>query len=98
MDAPKCRTCGERHWGPICRTLKAVSVRDVVGRHGEDGETVKEQNTRSSSSIAKPVSTALTNTSVALKSGDCYNAERRRPYMREYMRKRRAKLKIDTGI
>ena len=69
MDAPKCRLCGERHWGTCNSFLMdpvVVSVDELVANVAVNTVVNKES-----------------------RHGRYADKEKRRGYMKEYMRKRR---------
>lgn len=78
MDAPKCRICGERHWG-LCpknsdggvegHASTPPRIADIGGMKPRDGRIVKRASIKAGLSEAKFDRVA---------------------YQREYMRKRRA--------
>jgi len=85
MDAPKCRLCGKRHWG-ICAAIKsdpAIMVNSVVN--------IPENmvNGMVNGMVNEP---DMVNNSEGKPSYKYRDAEKRRVYLKEYMRKKRASL------
>ena len=76
MDAPKCRLCGKRHWG-VCSAIKA----DPAIMANKQPVVANEPDI---------VANSMANTESDMANTYKYrDAEKRRIYMREYMRKKR---------
>lgn len=86
MDAPKCRVCGEKHWAsenhiwPKGSEIHETTIRDHEGSKGRKlgDEEIEELKAR------------IRELEEELKARPKVS-EKRRAWMREYMRKRRAK-------
>ena len=76
MDAPKCRLCGKRHWG-VCAAIKA----DPAIMANKQPVVANEPDI---------VANSMANTESDMANTYKYrDAEKRRIYMKEYMRKKR---------
>lgn len=86
MDAPKCRSCGERHWGRMCPGLAGVA--DTLNRdtRGTDAPRIKAASNPKRKRAA-PV--AVQSGTEFMKSYYGRDIAKRRQYMRELMAKRR---------
>jgi hypothetical protein len=98
MDAPKCKTCGKRHWGKCLEPISGVSY----GAHTIHG--IEPSHTVLNVDPKQPIVVHFSGGSVTLKSGEMLTFDPlgkpvvstkvpfdRTAYQREYMRKRRAK-------
>lgn len=105
MDAPKCRTCGERHWrnqpcqlsAPTKPKTPSLSGASETTKPNPASKPLKAQDATTVLTTAKPQPPEQLNLSEpASNSGPKAGYDRNaahRAYMREYMRKRRAKEK-----
>ena len=86
MEAPKCRTCGERHWERICPKNKAAKKTAEKPGH-RARKVVVEKTAKSDAPTESPVTRDGSHKSKKDRN------EYHKNYMREYMRKQRAKTK-----
>ena len=80
MKAPKCRLCGQAHWG-LCSGNEAVT----------DKPTQPQRVTNTSSNVTNTVTNGVTNKDTERqRRWRAANLDEYRAYMREYMRRKRA--------
>jgi len=101
MDAPKCRLCGKRHWG-VCADIKTTATTTAAPAAPKRPWITPElrvyRRALDSNSMANNVANNVANSRSILvveqrsPSSTYYHrdADQRRTYQREYMRRRRA--------
>jgi len=92
MEAPKCRLCGERHWG-VCKQVSLQGVNNIINK-----AVIRVKPAVSVNSGSLPVNKGVLQEEhiceCRICGVECIPVQRidRKVYMREYMRKRRAGL------
>ncbi len=89
MEAPKCKICGENHWGSVCQKIASVPN---VDRKTSPPATVESEVKEISNIIAENAAPAPSTQKRA--PNGTFD---RKAYQRELMRKRRAKAKLSQA-
>lgn len=96
MEKPKCKMCGERHWSrEPCKAIVVDGRIDGALRAAHLASTVKVGDCPP---INLPAPARVANPTAHVAQPKFDRNEAHRVYMREYMRKRRAKGKAERGL